>query len=50
MGETDQPELDYIFKNMFRVDTDNNGSVDFNEFVSIHSLRLTSSSTSTAEK
>ena len=29
MGETDKSELDYIFKNMFRIDTDNSGSVSF---------------------
>ena len=29
MGETDQSELDYIFKNMFRIDTDNSGTVSF---------------------
>lgn len=30
--ETDQLELDYIFKNLFRLDVDNSGSVTFNEF------------------
>lgn len=32
IGETDRAELDYIFKNLFRLDVDNNGFVDFNEF------------------
>lgn len=34
IGETDQMELDYIFKNLFRLDPDGSGGVDFNEFVS----------------
>ena len=32
IGETDRAELDYIFKNIFRLDVDNNGLIDFNEF------------------
>lgn len=43
MGETDKTELDYIFKNMFRIDTDNSGSVCFNEFVRDGLFRPTSS-------
>lgn len=32
MKQTDQYELEYIFKNLFRLDTDGSGTVDFNEF------------------
>lgn len=32
MKETDQMELDYIFKNLFRLDSDGSGDVSFNEF------------------
>ena len=32
IGETDKRELDYIFKNIFRLDLDNNGMISFNEF------------------
>ena len=31
---TDQHEIDYVLKNLFRLDTDNNGNIDFPEFVS----------------
>lgn len=30
---TDQSEIDYVLKNLFRLDTDNNGKIDFPEFV-----------------
>lgn len=30
---TDQNEIDYVLKNLFRLDTDNNGTIDFPEFV-----------------
>ena len=32
IGETDQLELDYIFKNLFRLDTENIGAVNFSDF------------------
>lgn len=32
MKETDQLELDYIFKNVFRLDPDGSGGISFNEF------------------
>lgn len=50
MKETDQMELDYIFKNLFRLDLDGNGGISFNEFVNFLLLRPTSSSRGTAEK
>jgi len=30
---TEQTEIDYVLKNLFRLDTDNNGKIDFPEFV-----------------
>ena len=42
IGETDQLELDYIFKNLFRLDPDNSGGVSFNEFVILFLFRPTS--------
>ena len=50
MKETDQMELDYIFKNLFRLDLDGSGGVSFNEFVSFLLFRPTSSSRDIAEK
>lgn len=39
---TDQLEIDYVLKNLFRLDTDNNGSIDFPELVPpLPLLRLT---------
>lgn len=42
IGENDQMELDYIFKNLFRLDADNSGGVSFNEFVTLVLFRLIS--------
>lgn len=33
LGETSQAEIDYVMKNLFRLDSDNNGSIDFPELV-----------------
>lgn len=33
MGQTSQQEIDYVIKNMFRLDADGSGQVDFLEFV-----------------
>ena len=37
LGITDQLEIDYVLKNLFRLDTDNNGNIDFPEFVTFPS-------------
>jgi len=33
LGETTSQEIDYVIKNMFRLDADGSGTVDFLEFV-----------------
>ena len=33
LGETTQEEINYVIKNMFRLDNDNSGTVSFLEFV-----------------
>ena len=33
LGETTQEEINYVIKNMFRLDSDNSGTVSFLEFV-----------------
>ena len=33
LGVSDPLEIDYVIKNLFRLDTDNNGNIDFPEFV-----------------
>lgn len=35
LGETSQNEIDYVIKNMFRLDADGSGSVSFLELVLI---------------
>lgn len=39
LGETSIQEIEYVIKNMFRLDADGSGTVDFLEFVS-HSTNL----------
>lgn len=33
LGETSPAEVDYVMKNLFRLDSDNNGFIDFDELV-----------------
>ena len=33
LGETSPAEIDYVMKNLFRLDADNNGYIDFPELV-----------------
>jgi Ca2+-binding EF-hand superfamily protein len=35
LKETDQTEVDYVVKNLFRLDSDGSGSIDFTEFVTL---------------
>jgi hypothetical protein len=49
LQETTERELNYVFWNLFRVDTDSNKEVDFLEFVQFPLYRHPSSST-TPEK
>ncbi len=50
LGETTQQEIDYVIKNMFRLDADGSGAVDFLEFVDFILFRETSCSKDIAEK
>lgn len=50
LGETSPQEIDYVIKNMFRLDSDGNGTVDFLEFVRLFLFRVTSCSRDTVVK
>jgi Ca2+-binding EF-hand superfamily protein len=50
LGETTPQEIDYVIKNMFRLDTDGNGSVDFLEFVNLYLFRVTFCSNDIVDK
>ena len=42
LGQTTPQEIDYVIKNMFRLDADGSGTVDFLQFVTIYLLRVIS--------
>lgn len=50
LGETTQQEIDYVVKNMFRLDADGSGHVDFLEFVLFNLFRETFCSRDIADK
>lgn len=35
LQETEQTEVDYVVKNLFRLDSDGSGAIDFSEFVTL---------------
>lgn len=50
LDHTSQQDIDYVVKNMFRLDKDASGTVDFEEFVHLDLFRVTSFSRGIAGK